>query len=239
MAADRRPEGRIGFAIFDLDGTLVDSAPDLAAAVDAAFADAGLPVPGEARLRHWIGNGARVMVGRALKWADAPVGVDRERLYAAFLAYYEKHLTVRTRPYPGVSAALERLAEAGVGLAVATNKSERLARRLLAELSLQDRFAGIVGGDTFAEKKPSATPLLELARRCGFAPARAVMIGDAAADILAAHAAGMAAWAAGWGYADPAVLTALGPERLLAAPEEIPGALVTGAAGLNPACGAR
>lgn len=239
MAARDGWAGGIAFAIFDLDGTLVDSAADLAAAVDAAFAAESLPAPGETRLRRWIGGGARAMLERAWEWAGVPAGVDPQRLYSAFLGYYQEHLAVHTRPYPGVVAALERLAEAGVGLAVATNKSERLARFLLADLHLQDRFAAIVGGDTYAEKKPAATPLLELARRCGFTPAAAVMIGDGAGDILAAHAAGMNAWAAAWGYADPAALAALGAERVLAAPREISEALGIADAGSNPVCGGR
>jgi phosphoglycolate phosphatase len=229
----------IGLVIFDLDGTLVDSAPDLAAAVDAAFAAAGLPAPGEVRLRRWIGDGARTMVGRALEWANAGRTVDPERLYAAFVACYRDHIAVRSRPYPGIVGALDRLAAADTVLAVATNKSERLARRLLAELHLDARFASVVGGDTFAEKKPAAMPLIAIAERTGHAPASAVMIGDAPADILAARAAGMRAFAAGWGYGAAAALTALGPERILEAPEEIPRALGIADAGFNPAVGAR
>jgi len=212
--------------VFDLDGTLVDSAPDLAAAVDAALAEGGLPEPGEQRVRGWIGGGARLMLARALAWAGA---ADTEAavadLYPVFYERYSAHVAERSRPYAGTEAMLETLARSGMTLAVATNKPERLARLLLAELDLAGRFAAIVGGDTTEAKKPSPAPLLAVCRSVGAEPRKGAMVGDAVVDLRAARAAGMSGLAAGWGYGRRGDLEAERPDALLAAPAAIPGAL--------------
>jgi len=208
--------------IFDLDGTLVDSAPDLAAAVDAALAARGLPVPGEARVRGWIGGGARAMLSRALAWAGEPdPGSAVEAFYPVFYELYSAHVADGSRPYPGIVDALDALASAGATLAVATNKPERLARLLLDALGLSARFAALVGGDTTEAKKPSPAPLLAACRASGAAPHGAAMIGDAPVDLQAARAAGMAALAAGWGYGARAALEAERPDDFLAAPSAV------------------
>lgn len=216
---------RAGLAIFDLDGTLVDSAPDLAAAVDRTFSAARLAPPGEGRLRSWIGDGARVMLERALAWAEPGKLPDVDWLYASFVEDYRDHIARRSTVYPGIIAALDRLEAADIVMAVATNKSESLARRLLGELGLDARFPVVVGGDTLAEKKPAAAPLLAVARATGISARESVMIGDAAADVLAGKAAGMRALAAAWGYGDREALARAAPEQMLTQPSDIPGAL--------------
>lgn len=225
-------------AVFDLDGTLVDSAPDLAAAVAAVLAGAGLARPREDQVRAWIGNGARVMLARALAWAGAAEDGVVERLYPAFLAAYEDHLADRTALYPGMAEALDVLAARGLTLAVATNKSERLARRLLRALGLTGRFAAVVGGDSVGQKKPAPAPLLAAARAAGCGAHAAAMVGDTALDVLAARAAGMCALAVAWGYGDAGELASAGPDELIANAGELPAALAR-AAGFNRAGAAR
>ncbi len=212
--------------IFDLDGTLVDSAPDLAAAVDGTLDAHGVPRPGETRVRRWIGGGARLMLQRALNWAgeDLPEAAA-QRLYPHFYERYAAEVAVRTRPYEGIEGALHVIAQSGYSLAVATNKPETLARRLLSKLGMDECFVEVVGGDTLAQKKPSPAPLLEITRRLGETPAAAVMVGDSAVDIEAARAAGMRSLGVDWGYGGVCELRAAGPNAILTTPAELPAAL--------------
>lgn len=173
---------------FDLDGTLVDSAPDLAAAVNHVLAEDGHPPLTVDAVRTMMGGGARVMLGRALDAAGA--APDRlEPLYPRLIAYYEAHIADRTRPFPGVEAALDDLRVRGVALAVVTNKVEHLAIRLLREIGLLDRFACVIGGDTMGVGKPDPAPIREMIRRCG--GTRAAFVGDTVYDVQGAHAAGL------------------------------------------------
>jgi phosphoglycolate phosphatase len=185
---------------FDLDGTLVDSSADLAAAVNHVLAGLGQPPLSEAQVRRHIGGGGRRML--ALSLADA--GIDEpdalDARYAALLAYYGAHLADETRPYPGVVEALDALAGAGARLAVATNKGERLATRLLDALGLLERFACVIGRDSVTRGKPAPDPILEMIRRCGGGPA--AFVGDSSYDVAAAHAAGVPCVAVGFGFAD-------------------------------------
>lgn len=185
---------------FDLDGTLVDSSADLAAAVNHVLAGLGRAPLSEAEVRRNIGGGGRRML--ALSLADA--GVDEPQAldarYAALLAYYEAHIADATRPYPGVAEALDELAALGVRLAVVTNKGGRLATKLLDALGLSARFACVIGGDTVARGKPAPDPILEMVRRCG--GGRAAFVGDSTFDVAAAHAAGLPCVAVRFGFAD-------------------------------------
>ncbi len=171
--------------VFDLDGTLVDSAPDLAASVNHVLATIGKgPLPVDT-VRSMTGGGARLMLERALT-ATAGDG-DLDRLYPLLIDHYEAHIADLSRTFPGVVDALDALHDRGVALAVVTNKLEHLSVRLLKEIGLIDRFACVIGGDTLGIGKPDPAPILEMIRRCG--GRRAALVGDSGYDVKAARAA--------------------------------------------------
>lgn len=184
-------------AVFDLDGTLVDSAPDLHAALDRLMEARGLPPFGRAEVVGMIGDGAKVLVERALAARGLPfdpAALDH------FLADYTAHAAVETRAFPGIEAALEAIARAGWRLAVCTNKPVGAARELLGALGLLDRFAAIGGGDSFPVRKPDPAHLLATIAQAGGMGAGAVMIGDHRNDVAAARGAGIPCVFVGWGY---------------------------------------
>jgi len=172
--------------VFDLDGTLVDTAPDLTNALNDVLTRHGHePVSGDT-IRSCVGHGARVMIEEALRRAGAEGDVDR--MLAEFLVHYEANIAAESRPYPGVVTALETLAAEGATLAVCTNKREYLSRKLLQELDLLRYFAGLAGRDTFPVSKPNPAHLfgaIELAS----GPKTAVLVGDSEIDFLTARAA--------------------------------------------------
>ena len=195
--------------VFDLDGTLVDSAPDLAEALNRVLADHGLPSVTAASVRHMVGEGAMKMIERGFAAAGrpmdrAPVAGLRDR----FLAHYGDCLADSTRPFPGVVEALETLAAAGRRLAVCTNKSAAMSRRLLESLDLARFFPVIVGGDSLPVHKPDPAHLTATILRAGGSPDDAAMVGDSVADVGAARAAGV-----------PVVVVTYGYSRI--APEEL------------------
>ncbi len=184
--------------LFDLDGTLVDSVPDLAAAVNKLLAELGRAALGEARIATMVGDGVAKLVERAL--AASGAGPPSQAALDRFLAFYEAEPTRRSRLYPGVPAVLGELQAAGWGLAVCTNKPEHATRAVLGGLGL-DRFFGVVlGGDSLATRKPDPAPLLAALDQLGSAPADAAMVGDHRNDVLAARAAGLPAIFARYGY---------------------------------------
>ena len=173
---------------FDLDGTLIDSAGDLAAAVNHALATAGRPSFPVEQIRPMIGGGARLMLQTALKTGGGDDQLDD--LLPVLLAYYEANIAVTTRPFPGVIPALDALARRGVALAIVTNKREHFTGLLLRELGLTDHFACVISGDTIPGKaKPDPAPIIEMVRRCG--GGRAAFVGDSVYDVSAAKAAGI------------------------------------------------
>lgn len=183
---------------FDLDGTLLDTSGDLAAAVNHALASVGRPRLSVEEVKPMIGGGARHMLKQGL---TATGGYDEamlDTLHAELLAYYEANICVLTKPYPGVIDALDALAARDVTLGIVTNKIERFARVVLDELGLTDRFACILGGDTLAESKPSPMPIHEMVRRCG--GGRAAFVGDSIFDIQAGQAAGLPTIACSFGF---------------------------------------
>lgn len=188
--------------LFDLDGTLVDSVPDLATAVDATLAEFGREPAGEARVREWVGNGAQRLVKRALTGSmdGEPPAALFEQAFPRFLEHYGRHLSDRSRLYPGVAEALATLRAQGLALAVVTNKPERFVAPLLSALGIARDFAVVVGGDTLARKKPHPAPLLHAADALGAAPAATLMVGDSRNDVLAARAAGMGIVCVPYGY---------------------------------------
>ncbi len=184
-------------AVFDLDGTLVDSAPDLRAALNRLMGTRGLAPFALPEVIALVGDGARALVERAL--AARGAAFDAAAL-DAFLADYTAHAAVETRPFPGIPAALDALEAAGWRLALCTNKPEAAARELLAALGLAHRFAALGGGDSFPTRKPDPGHLLATLRAAGGKPEDAVMIGDHHNDIAAAAGAGVPAVFAGYGY---------------------------------------
>jgi phosphoglycolate phosphatase len=211
--------------VFDLDGTLVDTAPDLIATLNVIFARQGLrPVP-YAQARNMIGGGARRMIERGL--AEENVELSRgdvDRLLEDFIADYASRIAELSRPFPGLEDALDRLAAAGCNFAICTNKLEWLSVRLIGELGLTARFAAICGQDTFKVQKPDPEIVWRTLARAGGDPARAVMVGDSATDIDAARGAGIPVVAVDFGYTEIPVAE-LAPDRVISHFAELPGAV--------------
>ena len=184
--------------LFDLDGTLIDSAPDLAGAANRLRAEHGMaPLP-LADLRPMVGAGARGMVGIA--FGVVPGETQFEPLRDAFLAHYEATLLQTTSPFAGVDEMLSALEAAGIPWGIVTNKATRFTSAIVAGLKLVERAAVVVCGDTTPHAKPHPEPLLHAARTMGLAPEDMVYVGDDLRDAQAARAAGMAMVAATWGY---------------------------------------
>lgn len=192
-------------AVFDLDGTLVDTAPDLWASLNVCLASAGMPATTLDVMRPHAGHGAMPMLQKAYEHAGRPLG-EREAAeqFDRFLAHYEAHIADASRPFPGVVAAMDRLQAAGYVLAVCTNKRERHSVLLLEALGLAGRFAAICGADTFARRKPDPVHLLGTIERSGAKAAEAVMIGDTSTDTDAAAACGVPAILVDFGHAPDA-----------------------------------
>ncbi|BAV98650.1 phosphoglycolate phosphatase [Lysobacter enzymogenes] len=184
-------------ALFDLDGTLLDSAPDMLATANAMRAARGRgPMPLEA-LRPHVSKGARAMLGAA--FADVETA-EREAWVPEFLEIYERELGLHGAPFPGVEAMLTALEAAGTPWGIVTNKPEYLARKLMPLLGWESRCAVLIGGDTLAARKPDPLPLTVAAQRIGVEPGACAYVGDDERDILAARAAGMPSVVALWGY---------------------------------------
>lgn len=210
---------------FDLDGTLVDTAPDLSRAVNHALAGIGRAPVSESVTREIIGGGTRAMLTRALERTGGTVGEEQfEQLYADLIAYYERHTSEHSAPYPGCLAALDALEARGCRLAVLTNKQEYLARKLLDELGMSHRFDCILGGDTLGpgRAKPKRDMLDEALRRSG--GSRLAMVGDSSFDVRAARAAEVPVVVLAGGYHD-APPAALGADALIGGFDELIGAL--------------
>lgn len=203
--------------LLDLDGTLVDSVPDLAAAVNRLLASRGLAPLETAEVTAMVGDGAGALVRRAMAARGAEPDQDAVR---SFLEDYGAHAAVFTKPYPGVLPTLRALASEGWRLAVCTNKPEAPARRLLAQLGMLDLFAAVGGGDSFAARKPDPAHALATLERAGGAPGAAVMVGDHRNDVLAATGAGLPCIFAAWGYGPPEM--ARGAQATAARFEEVP-----------------
>ncbi len=187
---------------FDLDGTLVDSAPDLARAVDHALEHSGLPPPGEALTRGWIGDGVETLVSRALENA---VGAESsaelfDNAFAAFSRYYLGHLFVASELYAGAAKTLQTLSTRGYTVCCVTNKRLRYTESLLQQAGILEYFDMIVGGDSLERKKPHPAQLWAAADRVGIARSRSLLVGDSVTDRDAANAAGFGFIWAAYGY---------------------------------------
>lgn len=207
--------------VFDLDGTLVDTAPDLLDSLNHCLEAGGLKRAEPAALRRYVGQGARVMIERAFTAQQKQPNADQlEKLVALFLEHYSAAIPGQSQFYPGVIDALERFSKSGYILAVCTNKFELLSQRLLTELGEASRFAAICGQDTFAFRKPDPRHLTQTIARAGGDPDRAVMVGDSRTDIDTAKAAGIPVVAVDFGYTDLPVNT-FGPSRVISHFDEL------------------
>jgi len=188
--------------LFDLDGTLVDSLPDLAAAVDTMLAGVGHPPAGAAKVGIWVGNGMDNLILRALRDADhaEPDPDTLVRARRLFQAEYGAHFCVHSRLYPTVAEALPRLAAAGLAMGVVTNKPLSFTEPLLRELGIRDWFGVVLGGDSLPVRKPDPEPLHHAARVLRPAGSRVLMVGDSVNDIQAARRAGYPVVCLSYGY---------------------------------------
>lgn len=214
-----------GVVVFDLDGTLVDTAADLIAAANATFSDRALGVALDPVTDAPVAfAGGRAMLragyGRIAPDLLLPPGAEDED-FPRLLAHYDRNIAVHSRPYPGAEAAMDALAEAGLTLAVCTNKPAALATRLLAELGLTDRFAAMIGADTLPQRKPDPRPYLEAVARAGGVPARSFLVGDTVTDRDTARAAGVRVALIGFGPEGRAV-ERLAPDALLDHFDDLP-----------------
>lgn len=201
--------------VFDLDGTLVDTAPDLAQSMNAVLAANGRGHVPLAEVRHMVGQGARVLMARAMEATGAPAdGPLLDKLYDQFLEHYLAHIADLSEPFPGMVAQLDLCRAAGYQMGICTNKPESASLLLLEELELTGYFSSIVGGDTLEVKKPDPEHIHETVRRAGGRAGHAVMVGDSANDIDAARAARVPVVAVSFGYTQIPV-NELGPDVVI------------------------
>ncbi|MBK5932338.1 phosphoglycolate phosphatase [Halochromatium salexigens] len=193
---------RPSMVLIDLDGTLVDSVPDLSACIDTMMARLGRPPCGEAAVRQWVGNGVERLVARALIGAldGEPDAADLERALPIFLDLYAEQVSARSVLYPGVREGLDLLCGRGYRLGCVTNKAARFTEPLLQAVGIRKAFELVIGGDTLPEKKPSPLPLLHAAEHFGIEPAASLMLGDSVSDVRAARAAGFGIICVSYGY---------------------------------------
>ncbi len=191
-----------GFVLIDLDGTLVDSVPDLAYCVDEMMKQIDMPVRGEAAVRKWVGNGVQRLTERALinSIDGDPDPELMAKAYPIFLELYKDNTSKRSYVYDGVVEGIEWMRAQGYRLACVTNKAEAFTVPLLKDKGLYDYFEVIVSGDTCAEKKPHPMPLLHAAEKLGVEPENALMIGDSRSDVKAARAAHFHIFCMTYGY---------------------------------------
>jgi phosphoglycolate phosphatase len=211
--------------VFDLDGTLVDTAPDLVDTLNVIFAREDLPPVPYETARSLIGGGARAMIARGVEAEGLTCPPAKlEQLFADFVAHYSDHIADRSQPFPGLIEALDALSDDGWHFAVCTNKLERLSVKLLKELGLAERFAAICGQDTFGMQKPDPEVLRRTIAAAGGRPQSAIMIGDSMTDVRTARAAGVPVIAVDFGYTDiPA--TQFGADRIISGFAQLPAAV--------------
>jgi phosphoglycolate phosphatase len=211
--------------VFDLDGTLVDTAPDLINALNFVLVREGLPAVPLKVARNMIGAGARKLIERGLELEGRPAGPgDITRLTNDFIDYYAAHIAEESRPFEGLEDALDTLASRGYRFAVCTNKLEWLSKLLLDELGLSSRFSAICGADTFGVSKPDPAILQQTVARAGGSLGSAVMVGDAGTDIGVARRAGVPVIGVSFGYTEIPIAN-LKPDRTIGHMKELPGAV--------------
>jgi phosphoglycolate phosphatase len=210
--------------LFDLDGTLVDTAPDINAALNHALRAAGLEPVDETLTRHWVGHGAQVLIEQALRQHNGSRHGDPQALLEAFIDYYRAHIADHSRVYPAVLESLQTLRQRGANLAVVTNKRTALTEPLLDTLAMTHLFDSIVCGDTTAQPKPAADPALHACGELGLTPAEVLFVGDSETDVACARAAGCAIVCVRDGYNHGVPADALGADRVIDSFQELLGA---------------
>jgi phosphoglycolate phosphatase len=214
-----------GTVVFDLDGTLVDTAPDLISALNHVLEREGLPPVPLHSARNMIGAGARRLIERGLELEGRSVGLDDiTRLTGDFIDYYAAHIADASRPFDGLEGALDDLETRGYRLAVCTNKLEWLSKLLLDQLGLSSRFSAICGADTFGVSKPDPAILQQTIARAGGLLSSAIMVGDAGPDIGVARRAGIPVIGVEFGYTDVPIAD-LKPDRLINHMRDLPAAV--------------
>jgi phosphoglycolate phosphatase len=223
--ADNLIVSRFDTVVYDLDGTLIDSAKDMQVAVSRVLADHGLPAVTEDDVRNYMGQGSKVTMGKA--FAKYGRTLDDGALSAVtreFVRYYEADPVGHTIAFAGVSEVVARFARLGLRQGVCTNKFERPSRMILEHLKLMPPIADVAGADTFPVRKPDPKHILMLVERMGGSAERAVMIGDSIHDVHAAHGAGLPAVLVSWGYTDKPA-SELGAEQVIERFGDLPQAL--------------
>jgi phosphoglycolate phosphatase len=213
--------------VFDLDGTLVDTAPDLINALNFVLDREGLPPVPLHSARNMIGAGVRKLIERGLELEGRAASLqDITRLTADFIDYYAAHIADASRPFDGLEDALDDLEAQGFGFAVCTNKLEWLSKRLLDQLGLSSRFSAICGADTFGVSKPDPAILRETIVRAGGQLSSAIMVGDAGPDVGVARRAGVPVIGVEFGYTDIPIAE-LKPDRLIGHMRDLPAAVAS------------
>ena len=218
------PKFRAQALVFDLDGTLVHSGPDLAAAANRMLASMGLPQYEHEVIFHWLGNGATRLVQRALT-GDADGYPDQDLFqqgYELFMTYYREGLCVKSAPFPHVERVLGEFATGGFRLACLTNKPETFTSPILEALGLHSFFEIVVAGDTLPKKKPDPLPLTHIFEHLGLPLSSGIMIGDSISDIRAAQSAGMPVICVSFGYNQGLDLTKANPNAIIDSFAELP-----------------
>ncbi|MEW8338330.1 MAG: phosphoglycolate phosphatase [Candidatus Thiodiazotropha taylori] len=213
--------------LIDVDGTLVDSVPDLAYCVDEMMKQLGRPVYGEAKVRDWVGNGVERLVRRALigQINGEPDEADFEKAYPIFLELYAENTSLRSALYPGIREGLDYLKGQGYRLGCVTNKAAQFTLPLLKDLGVHDDFEIIVAGDTLPKKKPDPMPLLHAAENLGVDPSAALMVGDSQSDVKAARAASFQIVCMSYGYNHGEDIRNYNPDAVIDSLTEIQGIL--------------
>lgn len=214
----------VRLVIIDLDGTLIDTAPDLAASANAMLEELGMGGYDRETWKTWIGNGISRFVKRALtgELNGEPDKALYDRAYPILLRHYAERVSRESRPYPGVCEGMEQLQAAGFELACITNKAEAFTRPLLKDLGLAEYFKLVLSGDSLPQRKPDPLPLLHACEIFGVTPAQGVLIGDSANDTEAARAAGMPVICVTYGYNRGLDVRTLGPVAVIDSLTELP-----------------
>ena len=211
--------------VLDLDGTRVDTAPDLVATLNVIFAREGLPPVAYDAARNMVGGGARLMIERGLRAEGRELAASEiDRLVRDFIDHYAVHIADHSRPFPGLTAALDELAAGGCRFAVCTNKLEWLSVRLLDTLNLTRHFAAVCGQDTFGMQKPDPEVLRRTILKAGGEPGRAIMVGDSGTDVRTARNAALPVIAVTFGYSEVPI-ESLRPDRLISSYGELRAAI--------------
>jgi len=214
----------VKMVLIDVDGTLVDSVPDLAFCVDEMMKALDMPLRGEASVRNWVGNGVERLVRRAL--TDSLDGEPDDALFAKaypiFLDLYADNTSKRSVLYPGVREGIDYLKASGYMLGCVTNKAAQFTEPLLKDLGVYDEFGIVVSGDTLPQKKPDPAPLLHAAKHFGVGPQEALMLGDSVSDVKAARAAGFQIICMSYGYNHGQDIRTANPDAVMDSMTELP-----------------